>query len=228
MIAYPKKFYAGVALMAGFIVVLLFIFLPIFKGQNSLDYLDALYNSISKGSANYIPDLRQEVGRLPEDPIVVTLTMTGEQQAGQTALLMLKSGATAGVSEREIKVSGSLREILTNCLDDAERMYLNDGKAVSGKYGYPEKNVLFNWWNAFKELDSELKRQKRFAEAKVVSLINKKAVETAYNYYEIEPQNIADRYGIILVSLIFYVVYTIWYGFAIMYMFEGWGMKLEH
>ena len=208
--------------------MLIFIFLPIFKGQNSLDYLDSLYNSISKGSANYIPDLKQEVGELPEDPIVVTLTMASEQQAEQTALLLLKSGATAGVSEREIKVSGSLVKILANCLDDAERMYLNEGKAVSGKYGYPEKNVLFNWWNAFKELDSELKRQKRFAEAKVVSLIKKKAIETAYNYYEIEPQNIGDRYGIILVSLIFYVVYTMWYGFAIMYMFEGWGMKLEH
>jgi hypothetical protein len=28
--------------------------------------------------------------------------------------------------------------------------------------------------------------------------------------------------------LIFYVVYTLWYGFAIMYMFEGWGLQLEH
>ena len=228
MIAYPKKFYAGVALMAGFIVVLILIFMPLFKGQNSLDYLDSLYNSISKGSANYIPDLRQKIGELPEDAIDVTLTMASEQQAGQTALLLEKSGATARVSERKIAVSASLGKILTNCLDDAERMYVNDGKAVSDKYGYPEKNVLFNWWNAFKELDSGLKGQKRFAEAKLVTLIKKKAVETAYNYYKIEPQNIADRYGIILVSLVFYVVYTLWYGFAIMYMFEGWGMKLEH
>jgi hypothetical protein len=28
--------------------------------------------------------------------------------------------------------------------------------------------------------------------------------------------------------LIFYVVYTVWYGFGFMYLFEGWGMKLEH
>jgi hypothetical protein len=228
MIAHPKKFYAGVALMVGFIVVLILIFLPIFKGQNCLDYLDSLYNSISKGSANYIPDLKQEIGGLTEDAIDVTLTMASGQQAEETALLLLKSDATARVSEREIKVSGSLGKILANCLDDAERVYLNDGKAVSDKYGYPEKNVLFNWWHAFKELDSGLKGQKRFAEAKMVSLVNKKAVETAYNYYKIEPQNIADRYGIILASLVLYVIYTIWYGFGIMYMFEGWGMKLEH
>ncbi len=34
--------------------------------------------------------------------------------------------------------------------------------------------------------------------------------------------------GIVIFSLIFYVVYTLWYGFAIMFMFEGWGMRLEH
>jgi hypothetical protein len=24
------------------------------------------------------------------------------------------------------------------------------------------------------------------------------------------------------------VIYTLWYGFAILLMFEGWGLKLEH
>jgi hypothetical protein len=92
----------------------------------------------------------------------------------------------------------------------------------------PNTCILFNWWNAFKTLDNDLKNQKRFKEAKIVSLVKKKAVETAYNYYNIEPQKISDRYGIILLSLVFYVVYTVWYGFSIMFMFEGWGMKLEH
>ena len=29
-------------------------------------------------------------------------------------------------------------------------------------------------------------------------------------------------------TLVFYVVYTVWYGFAIIFMFEGWGLKLSH
>jgi hypothetical protein len=77
-------------------------------------------------------------------------------------------------------------------------------------------------------LDFALKKQKKFEAATVVGLIQKKAVETAYNYYGIEPQKITDRFGIVSFSLIFYVVYTLWYGFAIMYMFEGWGLRLEH
>jgi hypothetical protein len=228
MIAHSKKFYGGLGMMVGFIVVLILIFSPILQGRNCLEYLDSLYNSISKGSANYIPDLRKEIGGLSDVSVDVTLTMANALQARQTVLLLEKSGATASVSETKITVSGSIGKILENCLDDAEHMYLNEGKAVTDKYGYHEKRVLFNWWNAFKALDNELKNQKRFKEAKIVSLVKKKAVETAYNYYNIEPQKISDRYGIILLSLVFYVVYTVWYGFSIMFMFEGWGMRLEH
>ena len=28
--------------------------------------------------------------------------------------------------------------------------------------------------------------------------------------------------------LLFYVIYTMWYGFGFMYLFEGFGMKLDH
>ncbi|GAI79938.1 unnamed protein product, partial [marine sediment metagenome] len=65
-------------------------------------------------------------------------------------------------------------------------------------------------------------------EAKIVALVVKKAVESSYNYYKIEPQKIADRLGIVIFSLVFYVIYTLWYGFAVMFMFEGWGLSLEH
>jgi hypothetical protein len=87
---------------------------------------------------------------------------------------------------------------------------------------------MFNWWKAFEEMEKDLKRQKKFKEAKIVALVVKKAVESSYNYYKIEPQKISDRWGTVTFSLLFYVVYTLWYGFAIMFMFEGWGLKLEH
>ena len=121
-----------------------------------------------------------------------------------------------------------LGRILANSLADADAMYHNDGRKVSEKYGYDEKRVLFNWWKAFKEMDKELKKQKKFREVKAIELVLKKAVESSYNYYKIEPQKISERWGIILFSLVFYVIYTLLYGFAIMFMFEGWGMRLEH
>ena len=228
MIAKKGEFYGGMGLMAVFIIVLITIFMPVFDGQNGLNYLDALYNSISKGSAYYIPDMREKAKAYDGSQIRVTLAMADSEQARQTALLFNESGAMVNVQDTGLKVSGDLGRILVNCLDDADRMYYNDEKAMSDKYGYGGKRVLFNWWTAFQSMDRELKKQKKFKEAKTSALVVKKAVECSYNYYEIEPQKIRDKYGIVIFSLVFYVVYTLWYGFAILFMFEGWGLKLEH
>jgi hypothetical protein len=228
MIADKKKFFGGFVLLAAFIVVLIIIFSPVFKGQNGLEYLDALYNCISKGSAYYIPKVKEETGNFVGKSIEVVVSISDEKQAKQTALLFEKGGASVSVDGASLRITGDLGKILENSLADADKMYQNDGKAVSEKYGYNERQVLFNWWKALNAMDKDLKKQKKFKEAKIVALVIKKGVEPSYNYYKVEPQQISDRFGIVIFSLVFYVVYTLWYGFAIMYMFEGWGMKLEH
>ncbi|MBW1705880.1 MAG: hypothetical protein JRJ86_12055 [Deltaproteobacteria bacterium] len=228
MIAQKKEFYGGMGMLAAFIVVLIIIFSPVFKGHNGLEYLDSLYNSISKGSAYYIPKVKEKTDTFKGKSISVTLTMTDKAQAQQTAPLFKAGGANVTVKGAEIKITGDLGRILENCLADADLMYKNEGQKVSKKYGYDERRVLFNWWEAANAMDKDLKKQKLFKEAKVIALVVKKAVESSYNYYKIEPQKIGDRLGIVVFSLVFYVIYTLWYGFAVMFMFEGWGMKLEH
>lgn len=228
MIAIRKEFYGGIGLFAGFIIVLIIMFMPIFSGNNALAYLDALYNSISKGSAYYIPSVRKEIDKFAGTSIQVNLSMTSKNQAKQTAVLFQSCGATVGISSLQIKVAGDLGNILENSLADADIMYHNDGQEILEKYGFSDKQALLNWWTAFQDMDKELKKQKKFEAAKAVDLVAKKAVEPAYNYYGIEPQNISDRFGIVLFSLLFYVIYTLWYGFAVLYLFEGWGLKLGY
>ena len=228
MIAHKKVFYGGFGLVVIFIIILIILFMPVFSGKNALENLDMLYNSISKGSAYYIPKAKKEAKPLNGTQISVDLKLDTDKQAKQIASLFEKGGARVQVSGANLKVSGDLGQILENSLTDADSMYHNEGKRVSDKYGISEKEALYNWWEALKALDLALKKQKKFEAAKVVDLIQKKAVETAYNYYGIEPQKITDRFGVVTFSLIFYVAYTLWYGFAIMYMFEGWGLRLEH
>lgn len=228
MIAHKKEFFGGVVMMGAFIVVLIIIFMPIFGGQNGLNYLDNLYNTISKGSAYYIPKVKQETDEYAGKAVTVTMVMAEEERARQAAQLFMKGGALVNVAGAEVKVSGDLGKILENCLADADLMYHNDGQKLSAKYGYEEKRILLNWWVALHHMEKDLKDQKKFKEAKVVALVVKKAVELSYNYYEVEPQKIGDKFGIVILSLVFYVIYTLWYGFGIMFMFEGWGMRLEH
>ena len=228
MIADKKEFYGGLGLLIGFVVVLVIIFSPVFKGQNGLEYLDALYNSISKGSAYYIPKVKAETDTFVGKSVSTTIEMKDESQTQQTAALFMKGGALVNISGTQLKIEGDLGKILENCLADADRMYMNDGQGISSKYGYNEKQVVYNWWQALKALNKDLTKQKQFKAASAVDMVATKAVETSYNYYQIEPQKISDRALFVIFSLVFYVIYTLWYGFAIMFMFEGWGMKLEH
>ena len=228
MIEHKKEFYGGFILLIGFVVILAIIFSPVFQGKNGLEYLDNLYNSISKGSAYYIQTVKKETDTFSGTSVQVVIEMADEAQAQQTASLFMKGGALVNVSGTGLKVEGDLSKILGNCLADADSMYINDGETISSKYGYNEREVMFNWWKALKSMDKGLTKQKQFEAAKMVSQVVNKAVECSYNYYQIEPQKISDQAGIVIFSLVFYVVYTLWYGFAVMYMFEGWGLKLEH
>lgn len=228
MIADKKIFAKGFFMMIGFVIVLVIFFLPAFGGKNGLDYMDNLYNSISKASAYYIPKVVEECDDYSGEMVTVTLQMPDDRTAEQSVCLFEEGGAKTSLSGGTLQASGDLGGILKSCLDDAEAMYRNDGDQVSSKYGYDARQVLYNWWVACKEMDKNFKKQKKFKEAKVVTEVKDKAVEPSYNYFGIKPQRITDKAGIVILSLIFYVVYTLWYGFAYLYMFEGWGMQLEH
>ena len=228
MIAHKKEFTLGLVLLMAFFVVLFIFFSPVFKGQNGLDYLDSLYNSISKGSAYYIPKLKEEAKPFTGANVEVSFAMASAAQAQQTSQLFMKAGALVNVTDAKLKVAGDLGKILDGCLADADAMYKNDGKAVADRYGYNERQALYNWWQAFKGIEKDLNNQKKFKEAKTVANISKKGIEASYNFYKIEPQSIMERLWVVIFSLVFYVIYTLWYGFAIMFMFEGWGMQLEH
>ena len=228
MVANRGKFWGGIGLMAAFLVVLVVMFLPVFGGMNALDYMDALYNSISKGSAYYVSGLAAEVRGHDGAEVDLTLALEGEAQAAGIASLFEAAGASAEPDGARLRVRGDLGRILARCIEDSDAMFANRGEELRGRYGYDEKRALYNWWLALKAMDKELKKQRRFAQADFVVKVEKKAVECAYNYYGIEPQRIGERIWIVLFSLVFYVAYTVWYGFAIIFMFEGWGLKLSH
>jgi hypothetical protein len=228
MSSQKQSIFKGVALLGSFLLVLVLLFFPFFSGHNALEFLDNLYNSISKGSANYLPVVREEILVFPNRDIEVSLPMNDETQATQTARLFEKGGVRARVNENILEVHGNLAGFLLNTLYDAEKMYANEGEHLRNKYGYEERRVMYNWWSALKAMDFELSKQKLFKEAKLVSVVQNKAVETAYNYYGIRAQSIRDKYGIVIISLLFYVVYTLWYGFGVLYLFEGLGLKLGH
>jgi hypothetical protein len=182
MIAHKKEFYGGAAMLAAFFIVLAIIFMPVFAGHNGLNYLDALYNSISKGSAYYIPKVMDEASVLNGKKVELTFIMNSDAQADQTATQFMAAGALVNRTGGQLTVSADLGAVLKAALADADAMYHNDGAALSTRYGFNERQALFNWWTAFNKMDGDLKHQKLFKEARLTDLAKTKAVETAYNY----------------------------------------------
>lgn len=219
----------GLLMLVSFFALLGIIFSPVFPGQkNGLDYMDNLFNMISKGSSYFIPQVLETSAKKAGQPIDVTIKMKSDKEAADTAKLFTASGAQATVSGVELTIKGDVAQIMKGALDDADKMFKNDGKPVAEKYGYDERQVLYNWYNSFAKINKDLTKQNNFDVAKLFDNAQKKALEPSYNYYGVKIENWKENIVLVLASLAFYVVYTLWYGFGLMYVFEGLGYKIGH
>jgi len=228
MIANKKEFNMGLSLFAGFWVLFFILMSPVFSGKNLLDYMDNLYNTISKKSSYYIPKVQKQLEGVNGQQVSFSVKAHGAEQSSRLTKMFEAGGATVKPEGEKLAVSGDLGAIIANILVDSEAMFANDGKAVAVKYGSEERVVLYDWWNAVADAEKAMNKQSKFKEGKVLHDTLTKAIEPAYNYYGIEAVPIKDKWGTVVLSLTGYVIYTLWFGFSILFMFEGWGMKLEH
>lgn len=224
-----KALGVGSILALSFLGVLALIFSPIFgDGKNGLVFADDMFNRLSKGSSYFIPAVAKSNEKFKSTEIAVVIKLDKPEQMNPLALrLLATAGASASTASPEIKLSGNLGNVLTQVLNDSDDMFKNEGAKVSGRYGTDEKDVMTSWWNILKGMDKELKKQGKIAEAKIVSDVMKKAVEPAFNFYKIEGQQVSEKAGMMVGLLLFYVAYTMWWGFAIFYIFEGVGLTMK-
>ena len=222
-----KQLVIGILLLTTFVVVMVIMFSPVFGGVNALDYLDNLYNTISKGSAYYIPKVEHQVTAHGAQDVALNLKLAEPAVAEVAAQLLESAGASTTVEGGTVVAEGDLGAIFSSCLADAESGYHNNNEELLSRYGIDARHVLHAWWKLLGAAEKDLNRQKLFDAARLTHTVQAKAVECAYNYYGIEAQAIKDRWGTVLFSLVFYVLYTIWYGYGIMYLFEGLGFELS-
>lgn len=222
------EFAKGAFLAVTFAGVLALIFSPVFGyGRNGLVYADDMFNKLSKGSSYFIPKVTKSNEQFANTTIAVSVKLEKPEQIDGTVKLLAVAGIEAKKADSELQINGSLGALMTKILQDSDDMYKNNGAAVAARYGTEEKKVMESWHNMLKGVDKALKKQGKIEEAKIVSDVMKKAVEPAYNYYKVEAQNVVDKAGIMTGLLVFYVAYTMWWGFAIFFMFDGIGLTMK-
>jgi hypothetical protein len=222
-----KPFAVGAVLAISFFAVLLMIFSPVFGGKNGLEFADSSFNRLSKGSSYFIPKVSKSVDKYVGKPFSTTIKLEKAEDVEPTAKLFSTAGVKVGIKDTELNLEGDLGVMLRSVLQDSDAMFKNDGKTVSERYGYDEKKVMKNWWSALGKIDKKLKKEKNIEEAKVIAEVTKKAVEPGYNFYKIEGEKVVDHAGMMSGLLVFYVAYTMWWGYAIFYLFDGVGLTMK-
>jgi hypothetical protein len=221
-------FIIGVLLALSFIGVLILIFSPIYGGgMNGLDFADDLFNKLSKGSSYFIPKLKESNKSFQGKPFAVQFGIDNPEELERVNKLFTTAGNKVEMVGTEIKIEGDLGKTVDLILRDSDLMFHNNGNEVKAIYGLDEKAVLKSWWAALSKMDKFFKKNLKIAEANHISEITKKGVEPAYNFYKIEPQRVVDRAGLMIFLLAFYVFYTMWWGYAIFYLFEGVGLTMK-
>ncbi len=226
LIRHKKEFGIGLILAVTFLIILIFMFTDNFGGENAFKAADRLFNSISKGSTYYIGDLQKKTQAFNGSTFDAVLKFKDQDSTEKAGKLLSSAGANLTPDGSQLKVGGDLGQILTASLKDSDSMFYNRESQVSSRYGFPGEAVLKTWHTTLKELDKDLKRQKKFKEATIVGDVVKKGVEVGYNFFKIEPQSATSKMGILTFALIFYVVYTLWWGIAIFFLFEGIGLQM--
>ncbi|NLX17780.1 MAG: hypothetical protein GXY53_00655 [Desulfobulbus sp.] len=223
----------GIVLLASFFVVLFAIFSPLFPGAggqkvNGLDFLDNFFNQLSKSSAYYIPGQLEQAKKYDGQQLAVSLKMKSAADAATVTQLFTTNTIDAVAEGEQVKVNGDFGKIIALMLGDADLMYKNDGAALQAKYGMDERQAVYSWHQALDAMEKDLTRAGQFEQAKFVKNCMAKSVEPAYNFYEVQAKPVKEEMVLLIAALAFYVIYTMWYGYGLLYLFEGLGIKLDH
>lgn len=231
-----KTFGMGAVFAISFLSVLFLIFSPVFGGKNGLQFADDSFNRLSKGSSYFIPKVtksnEQFMGRMFSATIKVDKPEDkpgdAEKRAANIAKVLTTAGAKAEVNTATVKIEGDLGKVLASALQDSDDMFKNNGEKIKARYSTDDEKKMFRQWhNALAKIMKEFQKEKKIEEAKIVSDVMKKAVEPAYNFYKVEGQKVVDHAGMMSGLLVFYVAYTMWWGYAIFYLFDGLGLSMK-
>jgi len=231
-------------LLIPFFIVLWALFMPWYNGPkgdkvNGLTYFDEFFNEVSKGSSfteKSQADQMKKAAALADPAFQSTIKVKGDKKvnyspenaAQAAAKLLTACGLQATAEGDKVAMAGDLGVLAKAVVQDCIDMYNNNGDALKGKYDMDPQQALYTWHQVMDGLGKSLTKDGKFEAAKTMQNFMTKAIEPAYNYYGVKITPVKDEMALLAFALIFYVVYTVWYGFGILYLFEGLGVNIGH
>ena len=239
-VRHGKHLSLGIVLAISFLVVLFLIFSPLFsigeKKVNGLEWSDEMFNRLAKGSSYFIPKVVKGSEKFKGRMFSATIRMDkpedkpgeAEKRAERSAKVLGVAGAKTELKGSELRIEGDLGQVLEAALKDADTMFKNEGDKIKAKYAYDDEKQMFRQWNnTLPKISKQFEKEKKMEEAKIITDVVKKAIEPSYNFYNVKAVEVKDHIVLMTFLLVFYVVYTMWWGFSIFYVFEGLGLSMK-
>ena len=228
IVRHKKTFTIGFIMLVSFALCYIGMMSPSFgNGRNGLEFADDTFNSLSKGSAYFIADAQKVADGQMGNMINVQIKASSPAEAEKWAKLYSLAGAQVKVKEAALTIEGDYGKILGAVVADSDSMYHNDSKPLEEKYGYNGREATYNWNASLKKIDTAFKSNQKFTEEADLIKVQQKALEPAYNYYGIEIKKVSENKLTLVFLLSFYLVYTVWYGFGLYYLFDGLGIVVS-
>lgn len=227
MVTDKRSFFVGLGMTVVFIVTLVTMFSPIFGGENAFHASDRMFNSIAKGSTHYIPELIEQNEAWRGTPLDMAIDLEDGPLAADMAVVLESAGVRVEIRGTKLMLLGDLGVLLAEALTDADDMFYNRGDQVTQRRNTEPRRALYLWYLALEGIEGELTGARQFDAARFVEEVSARGVEVGYNFHGIEPHSARSKAGILTLALLFYVAYTLWWGFTIYYLVAGLGLQLK-
>ena len=225
IIVSPNRFALGTAGLAIFFIVLAVGLCPLTRHGNLLGWADNFFNQLAKNSAYYIPEAQKRADKFSQEKIDLGVHPKDPVDGAKVAQLLVKNDLEARVvGDGRVRIVGNLAGAAKAALADADLEFYNESAQLEARYQMTANEVMYCWWIVFDALTRRYVQEGRGEEANFTKFLMTKVLEPAYNFRGISPRRIQGCLLPVFLLLGFYIVYTLWYGFSIMYLFEGVGI----
>lgn len=234
IITRKKPFYRGLILLCLFFSIFYFLLTPVItidgRKLTGLEYSDQVFNELSKGSSNFLPMAERAAASMKGCLISVTIPTKYPNQANILQRLLQNAQAkNINFANNHLSYKVDLGTLLSQATSDARLLYNNEEDRLLAKYsGFDPLQVASAWWNLLSPTATQLQIHNQQKESAAINTIIKRAIEPGNNYFGIPALQISQNIPLISAFLIFYIIYTIWYGFAIYEIFSGLGLMTSH
>lgn len=220
-----RKFWIGGIGLIIFFVLFAFWSTLMIDHKAALEWADDLFNQLAKSSAYQIPLALKKAKGFEGILVDLSVNLTWPDADKKVTKIMATNGIDAyAIGDGRVRIKSDLGLLSQAAITDAGLLFGGRERELQDKYGLSGREVIYYWWTTFDDLVRRYVQLNRPSEADFTKFMMTRVLEPSYNFVGIRPRDISENVSTVVLLLAFYILFTIWYGFSIMYLFEGIGI----